>query len=209
MNYIEDLEHRYAVKVFDNQKTIPQDKLSNILKAGQLSPSSLGLQPYRVIVVESAEMKTKLIPAFKNPSQITTCSHLLVLTTKAKIEADYLNSYFNHISEVRNIPQEQLKLFRENIDGHLQSLSDENLLNWNEKQTYILLGDLIFAAALEKVDTCPIEGFYKDKMESILALDPSVERATVTLALGYRSETDPFQNLAKVRKPDNKFLTYL
>ena len=81
MNYLEALSKRYSVKKFNNE-IIPQEKLFNILESGKLSASSLGLQPYKILVVESEEMKKKLIPAFYNPSQISTCSHLIVIISK-------------------------------------------------------------------------------------------------------------------------------
>ena len=68
MNYIEALQRRYSVKKFNKELIVPQETLLNILQAGKLSASSLGLQPYKILVVESAEMKEKLIPAFYNPS---------------------------------------------------------------------------------------------------------------------------------------------
>lgn len=90
MNYLEALQQRYSVKKFDPNKIIPKEHVENILQAGKLSASSLGLQPYRVIVVESSEAKSKLVPAFYNPSQISTCSHLLVIVSKKGIDEQYI-----------------------------------------------------------------------------------------------------------------------
>ncbi|RZJ30417.1 MAG: NAD(P)H-dependent oxidoreductase, partial [Chryseobacterium sp.] len=49
MNYLDALNWRYSVKKFDGNK-IPPDKLTSILEAGRLSVSSLGLQPYHLLV---------------------------------------------------------------------------------------------------------------------------------------------------------------
>ncbi|MGC4129662.1 MAG: NAD(P)H-dependent oxidoreductase [Bergeyella sp.] len=209
MDYIEALQKRYSVKKFDKAKKIPEEILQKILNAGKLSASSLGLQPYKIFVIESAEMKEKLIPAFHNPSQISTCSHLIVIVSKKNIENHYLNGYFTHISEVRNVEQESLLAFRKNIDVFVENLSGNESLNWAEKQGYIVLGNLIFAAALENVDTCPMEGFRQEIIDEILNLDTENEKVTVTLALGYRAEDDVFQNMKKVRKPDEKLFKFL
>ena len=80
---------------------------------------------------------------------------------------------------------------------------------WADKQSYIVLGSLIFAAAMEEVDSCPMEGFKKDLIEEILGLDTEKESVAVTLALGYRSEDDDFQRLKKVRKPDEKLFKFI
>ncbi|WP_419869098.1 NAD(P)H-dependent oxidoreductase [Chryseobacterium sp. CT-SW4] len=208
MNYLEALSKRYSVKKF-NSEIIPQETLQNILQSGKLAASSLGLQPYKILVVESEEMKKKLIPAFYNPSQVSTCSHLIVIISKRSINENYINGYFNHISEVRNVTVESLDPFKNNIHHHINEKNDEEIFNWAEKQSYIVLANLMYAAAIENIDTCPMEGFRQDVIEEILNIDPEAEKVTVTLALGYRSGEDSFQHMKKVRKPDDKLFKFI
>lgn len=208
MNYLEALSRRYSVKKF-NAEIIPQDVLHNILESGKLSASSLGLQPYKIVVVESNEMKQKLIPAFYNPSQISTCSHLVVIISKKVIEESYIRGYFNHISEVRETPIEKLDLFKNSISQHVNQKTQDEIFNWAEKQSYIVLANLMYAAAIENIDSCPMEGFRQDLIEEILNVTSETEKVTVTLALGYRSEEDHFQHMKKVRKPNDKLFKFI
>jgi len=208
MNYLEALSRRYSVKKF-NTEIIPQEVLHNILESGKLSASSLGLQPYKIVVVESEEMKQKLIPAFYNPSQISTCSHLVVIISKKTIEESYIRGYFNHISEVRETPVEKLDLFKNSINKHINQKTQDEIFNWAEKQSYIVLANLMYAAAIENIDSCPMEGFRQDLIEEILNINSETEKVTVTLALGYRSEEDHFQHMKKVRKPNEKLFTFI
>lgn len=209
MNYLEALSRRYSVKKFNPEMRIPQDVLLNILESGKLAASSLGLQPYKIFVVESDDLKQKLIPAFYNPSQISTCSHLVVIVSKKVIEENYIQGYFKHISEVREVPLENLDLFKKSIHQHVDVKSDDEIFNWAEKQSYIVLANLMYAAAIENIDTCPMEGFKPNAIEEILDIDSEKEKVTVTLALGYRSEEDHFQHLKKVRKPNDKLFKFL
>ncbi|KQT15554.1 NAD(P)H-dependent oxidoreductase [Chryseobacterium sp. Leaf404] len=209
MNYLEALSRRYSVKKFNPERRIPQDVLLNILEAGKLAASSQGLQPYKIFVVESSEMKKNLIPAFYNPSQISTCSHLIVLVSKKNVEEAYLDGYFKHISDVRSLPVENLDPFRKSISKHFSSQEHQDILNWAEKQSYIVLANLMYAAAIENIDTCPMEGFRQELIEKILNIDSENEKVTVTLALGYRAEDDDFQNLKKVRKPNDKLFKFI
>lgn len=208
MNYLEALSRRYSVKKF-NTEIIPQETLHNILESGKLSASSLGLQPYKIIVVESEAMKQKLIPAFYNPSQISTCSHLIVIISKKIINENYIQGYFNHISEVRDVPLDKLDLFKNSINQHINQKNNDEIFNWAEKQSYIVLANLMYAAAIENIDTCPMEGFRQDLIEEILDLNSETEKVTVTLALGYRSEEDHFQHMKKVRKPNEKLFKFI
>ena len=207
--YLEALQKRYSVKKFDKEKIVPAENIKNILKAAQLSASSLGLQPYEILVVENEDLKQKLIPAYYNPSQISTCSHMIVLVSKKNLDENYLGKYFQHISKVRDITLENLDPFKNTINQHVERLSAEEINFWAEKQAYIVLGNLMFAAALENVDTCPMEGFNKEKIEEILKINTENESVSVTLALGYRAEDDIFQNFKKVRKPDDKLFKFL
>ena len=209
MNYLEALNKRYSVKKFDPSKIVSSDSLFQILEAARLSASSLGLQPYQLIIVQSPEMKEKLIPAFYNPSQISTCSHLIVIVSKSNIEPQYIGDYFSHISQTREVSLESLNPFKESISNHIKRLTTEEVMTWADKQSYIVLGNLMFAAALENVDTCPMEGYRQKEIDQILGLDPEKGKVAVTLAIGYRSEEDEFQNFKKVRKPTEKLFKFI
>ena len=208
MNYLEALNWRYSVKKFDGRKISPE-KLNNILEAGRLSVSSLGLQPYHLLVVENDETIQKLIPAFYNPSQISTCSHLIALVFKTHINKEYVDNYFSHIINERGVTLEQLVAFRNNINAQLENQTSQEMESWSEKQSYIVLGSLIMASAQENIDTCPMEGFKSDILEDVLKIDKESEKIAVVLTLGYRAEDDNFQNFKKVRKPADKFIKFL
>lgn len=207
MNYLEALNWRYSVKKFDGKKITPE-ALDNILEAGRLSVSSQGLQPYHLIVIGDDDTLRKLAPAFYNPSQISTCSHLIVLVSKTNINQDYVDNYFTHIVNERGITLEQLSSFKKNINQLLNHYTQQELENWSEKQSYIMLGSMIMAAAQESVDTCPMEGFSQDIIEDVLHIDKNNEKVSVVLALGYRAEDDIFQDFKKVRKPADKFIKF-
>lgn len=209
MNYNEALQKRYSVKKFDRSRKVPEETVADILGAGKLSASSQGLQPYRIIVAQSDDALKRLEPAFYNPSQIQTCSHLIAIVAKKNIEDDYISNYFNHITAEREISLDSLSGFRRNIEGFLEKRDLDEVLSWTEKQAYIFLANLMFAAALEKVDTCPMEGFRQDEIEKILEVNTETEKVAVTLALGYRAEDDPFQNLKKVRKPNDRLFKFI
>lgn len=207
--YIHALNHRYSVKKFDKNKKIDKNTIERIIEAGRLSVSSLGLQPYRIIVIENDEKLQSLIPAFHNPSQVSTCSHLIAIVSRKRIDNEYIDAYFNHISTTRNLEVELLAPFKKIVEEYKGQHSEDELLHWNEKQSYILLGNMVFAAALEGIDSCPMEGFFREELGNLLQIDTQKEQVTVTVALGTRAEDDFFQTLKKVRKPNDKFLEFI
>ena len=64
--------------------------------------------------------------------------------------------------------------------------TDENIYHWTSKQSYIALGNMMTAAAYIGIDSCPIEGYEKEKVEEILELDTSKYQLSVVVPFGYR-----------------------
>ena len=200
MSTLNNLEWRYAAKRMNGQK-IPGDKLEKILKAIQLAPTSIGLQPFTVLVIENSELKAKMAPAIYNQPQITEGSHVLVFAAWKEYSNANIDKYLNNIASVRGIPVESLDGFRTMIDGAISGKTPEQLLNWNSRQAYIALGTGMAVAAEERVDATPMEGFDPDALDQVLGLKEKGLHSTVILALGYRdAEKDHLSAVAKVRR---------
>lgn len=200
MSTLNNLKWRYAAKRMNGQK-IPAEKLENILKAIQLAPTSIGLQPFTVLVVENEELKAKMAPAIYNQPQITEGSHVLVFAAWKEYSQENIEKYLNNIATVRGIPVDSLDGLRNMINGAIAGKTPEQLLNWNSRQAYIALGTGLAVAAEEQVDSTPMEGFDPDALDAVLGLDEKGLRSTVILALGYRDAgNDHLSSAAKVRR---------
>ena len=209
MSVLNNLEWRYAAKRMNGQK-IPAEKLENILKAIQLAPTSIGLQPFTVFVVEDEKLKAKMAPAIYNQPQITEGSHVLVFAAWKEYSKENVDKYLNNIASVRGIPVDSLGGLRNMIDGAISGKTPEQLLNWNARQAYIALGTGIAAAAEEHVDSTPMEGFNPDALDEVLGLQEKGLRSTVVLALGYRDPgKDYLSSSAKVRRKKEELFVRL
>ncbi|MCL6267992.1 NAD(P)H-dependent oxidoreductase [Flagellimonas myxillae] len=200
---------RYATKKFDASQRVSEDDMDLILEATRLSASSYGLQPYHIFVITDPGVKAKLRPVSWNQSQITDASHLIVFANVTDFGEELLDGYMQNVSDTRNIPEDQLKGYSEFMKSKLLNLSLEDKNLWAIKQVYLALGNMLQAAAELQVDSCPIEGFDSKAYNKILDLDEQDLNASVVLALGYRSEEDETQHLAKVRKSKEELFTYL
>ncbi len=206
MELIKSLEWRYATKKMNGDK-IPQDKLNRILEATRLAPSSYGLTPYQVIVVEDQELKEKLVPACYGQTQLADSSAVLVFATwDAIMTENGVDDYINNIADQRNIPVNVLDDFKGMIMGTLDNMYNEQKKVWAQKQAYIGLGVSIVASAVEEVDSTPMEGFASAKVDEILGLKDMGLSSTVILTLGYRdTEGDSLSTMKKIRR-DNLFI---
>ena len=93
--------------------------------------------------------------------------------------------------------------------GAITSMDDEKRLTWAQKQSYIVLANLMAACAVLKIDSCPMEGFVPAEYNRLLELDSKNLHASVVLPVGYRAEDDEQQNFAKVRKPLEEMTHYI
>ena len=204
MELIKSLEWRYASKKMNGQK-VPKEKVDNILKAIQLAPSSMGLQPYTVLVITDAEMKKKIQAVAFNQSQVTDSSHLLVFAAWADISPEQVDEYIQHTADTRAMPVENLAEFKNTLQGIITKNSTEQNYEWAARQTYIAFGTAIAAAAEERVDATPMEGFNAAALDELLGLKQKGLRSVTLLPLGYRDvENDWLAALPKVRRQREK-----
>lgn len=209
MSTLSNLKWRYATKRMNGQK-VPAEKLENILEAIQLAPTSIGLQPFTVLVIENAELKAKIAPAIYNQPQITEGSHVVVFAAWTGYSDENVAKYLNRIATLRGIPVESLEGMKNMIDGSIKGKTPEQLLAWNMRQCYIALGTGLVAAAEEQVDATPMEGFDPDALDAALGLKEKGLHSTVVMALGYRNaEADYLNGAAKVRRPKEELFVRL
>ncbi|HLP05581.1 MAG TPA: NAD(P)H-dependent oxidoreductase [Paludibacter sp.] len=199
MNLIEHLNWRYAAKRM-NGTEVPREKIEKILEAIRLAPTSYGLQPFKVIVVSDPLLREKIYNEACKQPQVVEGSHLLVFAAVRDIQNEHIDNYVDLIAETRDMNVESLNAFKEMIGG-LASDTEEHNFVWTARQAYIAFGVGLVAAAMEKVDSTPIEGFDHEKMDKILKLNEQNLSAVNLIALGYRNEElDYYLKLRKVRK---------
>ncbi|UGU16575.1 nitroreductase family protein [Sinomicrobium kalidii] len=209
MGLLDDLKWRYATKKM-NGKTVPQEKLEYILEAARLAPSSSGLQQYRIIVISDKALLEKIKGISYNQSQITDCSHLLVFAAWDGYTDARVTEVFNYTMDERGLPHSTMDQYKTTILNLYETLGQEWQAHHAAKQSYISFAMAIAAAAEQKVDATPIEGFIPEKLDELLKLKDSGYKSTVILPLGYREENEDWLvNMKKVRTPKEDFVTVM
>jgi nitroreductase len=199
---LETLRWRYAVKAFDPDRRIAPELWAALEEALVLTPSSYGLQPWKFLVITGAELRAELRPFSWNQSQITDCSHLVVLLRQRTVSAADADRLINATASCRGLDPASLEPYRQMIHKDLiDGPRSQTIGSWAANQVYIALGNLMTAASLLGVDTCPIEGFSPSDYDRILELEDSPYQSAVVCACGYRSTDDKYASLAKVRYP--------
>lgn len=185
--FSEAMDYRHACKVFDDTKKIEKDDLNFILEAGRKSPSSFGMEPWKFLVITNDDLRAKVRPVCWDQPQITTSSHLVIILAAiddVKVPSGVPMRKFSR----REMPQEKKDFYIGLYGNHLKDTldTDEHTYAWTARQCYIAAGNMMTAAAIKGVDSCPIEGFEKDNLEKILGLDTSKYQVAMVLPFGYR-----------------------
>ena len=207
MSLLEDLNWRYATKKM-NGKIVPQDKVDYILEAARLAPSSSGLQPYQLLVITDKALLEKIQSIAYNQFQITDGSHLLVWAAWDGYSHQNISEVFDKTTTERGIPKETMDDYKTRLWGMYEPLGAEWHATHAAKQAYISFGLAIAAAAEQKVDATPMEGFDSEALDELLGLPEKGLKSVVILPLGYRDETNDWLiNLKKYRTPKEEFIT--
>jgi nitroreductase/dihydropteridine reductase len=207
MSLIEKLNWRYATKAMNGTK-VEQVKVEAIVEAARLAPTSSGLQPFEIYVITNEKVKNDIRAIGWNQSVITDCSHLLVFAAWENYTPDRIHQMFDFTNEVRGFKNEGWENYRQQLLKAYPNRDPEVNFNHAAKQAYIGLGMALCEAALQAVDSTPMEGFDADALDKILDLRQKGLRSTVILALGYRNtDKDWLVGLKKVRKAVSGFVT--
>lgn len=202
----EAMDFRHACKIFDETKKINDEELTYILEAGRKAPSSFGMEPWKFLVITNKELKEKLKPVCWDQAQITTCSHLVVVLAAidaVRPESGIVERKFKR----REMPQEKVDMYLNLYASHLKQTlsSDENIYAWTAKQTVFAIQNMMMAAAIKGIDSCPIEGFEKEKVEEILKLDTKKYQLSTIIPFGYRINPQSSQ----LREPLESVVEYI
>lgn len=197
---IKDMEWRYAVKKFDASKEIEAPKLDRIKKAFNLTATSYGLQPIKMVVLKNRELQEQLVQYSFGQQQVAQASHVLILCIEKKIDAEYISGYFKKVKEIRGTSDTVLDPFKEALVSEFSKMDSIEIQQWATNQAYLAMGNLLTICAAEQLDACPMEGFIPDRYDELLNLSSKGLSPVLVMPIGYRAEDDIFAGFKKVRR---------
>ena len=205
-SFEEALGFRHACKSFDTSKKIPHEDMEFILNAARVSPSSYGLETSQYIVITNEKIKEDIQKASMNQSQVGKCSHLVIVLAginEVKVKSGIPKERFERIGMPKENLDFFLGLYKSFCDEHLYN--EEKIYQWASKQSYLAVGNMMTAAAVKGIDSCPLEGFEKEKIEALLELDTSLHQVALILPFGYRK----YEQSAQIRRELNDVVQYI
>lgn len=198
-NIIDALNWRYATKEFSLEKKVSESDIKTIKEAFRLSPSSYGVQPWKLVVVENKDLRQKLVEHSYGQKKVAEAPYLFVLCRPSKFSLSFIDDFLDDIVKTRGGSRKDLEGYENMMKWDLGSKSEFDINYWMEKQVYLALWNLLSTCAQMWIDACPMEGFNPQKYNEILWLPDMWLSAVVLLTVWYRSDKDDYAKLAKVR----------
>jgi nitroreductase/dihydropteridine reductase len=190
---LDQLMNKHLTRYFDPSKTIPEETLQQLLKFLRSTPSSVNVQPNHFYVLATPEGKERLAnnlgERFRdNAEKILNASHTIILTTRADLPDTHLEAVFAKERADGRFPDPAKQELWESMTRDFLSLRTygyKDLNHWMEKQTYMVLGMTMMAAAELGVEATPLEGFDPTSVDKAFKIRETGHTTTVLLALGY------------------------
>ena len=201
MDIIKQLNWRYATKSFDTQRLVSDKDIEVITEAFNLTATSYGLQPLKLMVIKDKELQTELVPFSYNQKQVGEASHVLVFCIESQIDTAFITSYFDRVKSIRNTADAILDPFKTFLIEDFKTKSDIEKETWAIKQAYLALGNLMTVCATLHIDGCPMEGFSPSDYDTVLGLEALKLKSVLVMPIGYRAKDDFMADLKKVRRP--------
>ncbi|MCX8074372.1 MAG: NAD(P)H-dependent oxidoreductase [Clostridia bacterium] len=207
---------RHACKEFDPKRKISDNDFNFILEVGRFSPSSFGLEPWQFLIIQNEDVRKKIEPYCPGShNQFENVSHLVIILARKKVDMIYGSNYIkNLLREFKNYKDEWIEQFMHAYEGFQKGSfnlveSDRAIFDWSCKQTYIPLANMMSAAAQLEIDSCPMEGFDRKKLEKILSdeniIDSNIFGVSCLVSFGYRVH-EPQEKVRKELKTIVKFI---
>lgn len=198
MKVLDALNWRYAVGQFSQGK-LTNIQVTELLSAVNLSASSYGLQPYKILVVGSTELRKQLFPFSHGQDKILLSSHLIVLAADTNAGDVTVDKYIDTYSKISGRSVAELNDYSTHLKSALAAKTSEQKLVWAHQQAYIALGNLLTSAAMMKIDTCPMTGIDSAGYDRVLGLKEKSLTTSVICPIGLRHANDKSANRPKVR----------
>lgn len=194
---------RHSVRIYDETVKISKEEMTEILNEAATAPSSVNMQPWRFLVIDSEEGKAKLAPLAKfNQNQVNTSSAMIAVFGDLR-NYDSMEEIYGTAVELGLMPQEVK-------DRQVAALSNyfSNIDPGLNRDTVLIDGGLIsmqlmLVARAHGYDTCPIGGFEKDQIAEAFGLDKDRYVPIMLISIGkakdagYQSYRLPAEKIAE------------
>ncbi|WP_104721965.1 nitroreductase family protein [Helicobacter mesocricetorum] len=175
------LQERFSCREFQ-EKPLSKEELDYILEAGRVPPSSLGLEPWKFIVIEDSKHKKEIAKIANSQRHVAECGAIIIITARLDF-----GEYFIKKLQSRNMSQEELQKRINLYKPFIENMNATQKLHYAREQTFLALGNLANAATALNLGSCIIGGFDNEALDNYLKLDVTKEKTSIMLVIGHKA----------------------
>jgi len=202
-DFTEIMTGRRSIRKYDPSVKISKEEMTEILTEATLAPSSVNMQPWRFLVIESAEGKATLAPLAKfNQLQVETSSAMIAVFGDLQ-NFDNAEEIYGTAVERGFMPAEVKEDQMKKLSAYFSTVSSEVMKDTVLIDSGLASMQLMLAARTHGYDTCPIGGFEKDQIAEAFGLDKDRYVPVMLISIGkaadsaYKSVRLPIDKIAK------------
>lgn len=163
--------NRRSVRKYDETFKIPHEEMLEMIGKATTAPSSVNLQPWRFVVVESDEMKAKLKPLIRfNTLQNDTSSAMVLIFGDMRCH-DRGEEIYDLAVAKGKMPKEVRDQQLAAIIPHYESFSTEKMNDVIKIDASLAAMQFMLVARSYGYETNPIGGFEEDLLAEAVGLD--------------------------------------
>jgi len=156
------IQDRRSVRSYDPEAKISREEMTEILQQATLAPSAANLQPWRFLVIDSQELKQKLLPIANDQQQVIEAS--AVIAVLGDLEGYTLaEKIFGMAVDAGYMPAETAKSFVERYQGIYESMPPETVRQKVSIDAGLVSMQLMLVARAKGYDTVPMGGYDQEK----------------------------------------------
>lgn len=196
-DFKEIITGRRSIRNYDPDVKISKEEMVQILEEATLAPSSVNLQPWRFVVIDSKEGKETLAPLAKfNQRQVESSAAMIAVFVDMNSE-EYLETIYNTAVEKGFMPAEVRDQQVPAIAGLVETMTTEQKKEMFLIDAGLVSMQLMLAARAHGYDTNPIGGYEKDQIAEAFDLDKDRFYPVMLISIGKAAD----QGYQSVRLP--------
>lgn len=202
-DFNEIITGRRSIRQYDSSVKITKEEMTEILTEATLAPSSVNLQPWRFVVIDSEEGKMTLAPLAKfNQSQVETSAAVIAVFVDMN-SLDYADEIYDTAVQKGYMPAEVRDQQLPAIKGLLEGMSTEQFREMNIIDGGLVSMQLMLAARAHGYDTNPIGGYEKDQIAEAYGMDKERYYPVMLISIGkaanegYKSVRLPVESITE------------
>lgn len=192
-DFNEIVNGRRSIKQYDPTVKISREEMTEMLEQASKAPSSINMQPWRFVVIDTEEGKEKLAPlaSFNLDKVMSASAVIAVFGDRNNIE--YAEEIYGKSVELGYMPEDvkdfQLGYFKPLYEG----MSDEQMKDIVMLDSGLVSMQLMLVARAYGYDTNPIGGYDKEKIAETFGLDKERYLPVMLLTIG-KAANEGFQS---------------